>query len=61
MYDRDVRGLKLPGVLTVVFIVLKITHVIDWPWLWVLSPVLFEIAVIILVCTVLYVMDRRGR
>ena len=26
------------GLLTLVFIVLKLTHYIDWPWLWVLSP-----------------------
>ena len=24
--------------LTLVFIVLKLTHYIDWSWLWVLSP-----------------------
>lgn len=58
MDDRDVRGLRLPGVLTVVFIVLKITDVIDWSWLLVLSPVLFEIAITVLVCAVLYFMDR---
>lgn len=26
------------GILGVVFIVLKITHVIAWSWLWVLAP-----------------------
>ena len=26
------------GFLTLVFIVLKLTHYIDWSWLWVLSP-----------------------
>ena len=26
------------GLLTLVFIVLKLTHYIDWLWLWVLSP-----------------------
>ena len=31
-------GLGLGTVLGVVFIVLKLTHVIDWSWLWVLSP-----------------------
>lgn len=31
-------GLTFPGALTIAFIVLKLTHVIDWPWLWVLSP-----------------------
>ena len=32
-------GLNLGEVLLVVFIVLKLTNVIDWSWWWVLSPV----------------------
>lgn len=31
-------GLGLGSVLTIVFIVLKVTKVIDWSWWWVLSP-----------------------
>ena len=31
-------GMGLGSVLLVVFIVLKLTHVIDWSWWWVLSP-----------------------
>jgi len=26
------------GLLTIVFIVLKLIHIINWSWLWVLSP-----------------------
>ena len=26
------------GLLTLVFIVLKLTHYINWSWIWVLSP-----------------------
>ena len=26
------------GLLTLVFVVLKLTHYINWSWLWVLSP-----------------------
>lgn len=32
-------GYSLPSILLVVFIVLKLCHVINWSWLWVLSPV----------------------
>ncbi len=28
-----------PGLLTILFIALKLTHVIAWSWWWVLSPV----------------------
>ena len=31
-------GVGFPGLLTVAFIVLKLTHVIAWSWWWVLAP-----------------------
>ena len=31
-------GVGLSGLLTVVFIALKLTGNITWPWVWVLSP-----------------------
>jgi hypothetical protein len=31
-------GMGLCGVLTTIFVVLKLIGVIDWPWVWVLSP-----------------------
>lgn len=32
-------GIGFTGLLTIVFIVLKLCHVIEWSWLWVLSPI----------------------
>lgn len=31
-------GLGIIGVLTIVFIVLKLTGLISWSWIWVLAP-----------------------
>lgn len=31
-------GMSLCGVLTTIFVVLKLVGVIDWPWVWVLAP-----------------------
>jgi hypothetical protein len=31
-------GISFVGLLTIVFIVLKLTHYINWSWIWVLSP-----------------------
>ena len=31
-------GMSLCGVLTTIFVVLKLVGVIDWPWIWVLAP-----------------------
>jgi fatty acid desaturase len=32
-------GIGFTGLLTVAFVVLKLTNVIDWSWWWVLSPI----------------------
>ena len=32
------------GLLGIVFIVLKLIHVIDWTWVWVVSPIWISIA-----------------
>jgi len=45
-------GLSVAGLLGVAFVVLKLTHVIDWSWWWVTAPfwgglVIFLIALVI--------------
>lgn len=37
-------GVSLATVLLVIFLVLKLTGLIDWSWLWVLSPLWIPIA-----------------
>lgn len=32
-------GIGFVGLLTIVFIVLKLIHKVAWSWLWVLSPI----------------------
>ena len=34
--------------ITIVFVVLKLTDVIDWSWWWVLSPILISFALVII-------------
>lgn len=41
-------GIGFGSLLAIVFITLKLCHVIDWSWWWVLSPVLIPLALIIL-------------
>lgn len=40
-------GTGICSVLTIVFIVLKLTGVIDWKWVWVLAPTLIPLALIV--------------
>ena len=46
-YDN---GIGLTGLLTIIFIILKLCKVIVWSWLWVLSPlwISFIIGMIVL-------------
>ena len=46
-------GLGLAEVLTVVFVVLKLCNVINWSWLWVLSPTWIPIGLYLLMLGVL--------
>ena len=46
-------------VLTIVFVVLKLTGLITWPWLWVLSPTLIVIAIwLVLVAVGIFLASR---
>lgn len=42
--SRSGGGVGVAGLLGVLFIGLKLGHVIDWPWLWVLSPFWIPVA-----------------
>jgi hypothetical protein len=53
-------GIGFTGLLTVAFIVLKLTDVIDWSWFWVLSPILFGLALwVIIVVVIIGIFMRR--
>ena len=41
-------GIGFLGLLTIVFIVLKLIGYIKWSWLWVLSPMWIEVALFVL-------------
>lgn len=40
------HGIGFVGMLTVLFIGLKLTNYIDWSWWWVLSPIWISFAVV---------------
>lgn len=56
-------GIGFAGLLTVLFIGLKLTGVITWSWLWVLSPLWISLAfaLVVLVPVVLLIawLDKR--
>lgn len=40
-------GIGFAGLLTIVFIVLKLLGKIDWSWWWVLSPIWISILIVV--------------
>lgn len=42
-------GIGFTGALTLLFVALKLLDVIDWPWIWVLSPLWIAVLVFLLV------------
>lgn len=52
-------GIGFAGLLTIVFIVLKLTNVIDWSWFWVLSPMIFSVALVVLILVVIAFIASR--
>lgn len=54
-------GIGFVGLLTIVFIALKLCGVISWGWIWVLSPLWITaiVTVVIFVMVILIVVLRR--
>ena len=47
MKNNNNGGIGFCGLLTIVFIVLKLCKVISWSWLWVFSPIWLPLALAI--------------
>ena len=60
MSESKTGGIGFFGLLTIVFITLKLTNYIDWSWWWVLSPLWIPFAIIVLVILLL-AMFTNGR
>ena len=58
-------GCSLTGVLTVIFIALKLTGLINWSWWWVLCPLWIYAAVlvflVVIAAVVLEVIEEKER
>ena len=49
------RSIGFAGLLTIVFIVLKLTGLITWSWLWVLPPLWISLALALLIIVVVVI------
>ena len=48
-------GIGFSGLLTVLFIGLKLTGFINWSWLWVLSPLWISLLIVILAIVIIII------
>ena len=59
--DKETTGgVSFFGVLTVLFIGLKLSGIIHWSWMWVLAPIWAPSAIILVVLVVTYVVMLKG-
>ena len=65
MKDQKVRnsGMGFISVLTLIFVILKLTKNIRWSWKWVLSPIWISIALIAILFSAILLAGRikKGR
>ena len=45
----------LAGLLTIAFVVLKLCHVIEWSWIWVLAPIWIYVGVVVLIVLIVII------
>jgi hypothetical protein len=50
---------EVPSLLLVAFVVLKLTHVIDWSWVWVLAKDWIPMALVLVVLIVALIVNWR--
>ena len=48
-------GIGFTGLLTIVFIILKLTETIDWSWWWVLSPLWIGAALAVVIIALILI------
>lgn len=51
-------GIGFAGVLAIVFIILKLVGVINWSWVWVLSPIWISIALWVVLVIVMVIIKN---
>lgn len=58
--EASSSGIGFGGLLTIAFIVLKLCHVINWSWGWVLSPIWITISISIgIIIFITYVIKEK--
>ena len=55
------KGISFTGLLTLVFIVLKLCGVVTWSWWWVLSPIWISIVVCAMLLIIMFFIVKKEK
>lgn len=50
-------GIGFAGLLTIVFIALKLMGYINWSWIWVLCPIWIQLAFVLIVAVIILLLE----
>ena len=53
-------GIGFTGLLTIVFVILKLLEKIDWSWWWVLSPLWISFLLVIVFFVILLIIELKN-
>ena len=59
--NKGTSGIGFFGLLTILFIGLKLTGFIDWSWFWVLSPILIPIVLLLILFVTYKILEKIFR
>lgn len=59
-HERVTGGIGFEGLLTIVFITLKLLGIINWSWFWVLSPLWISVLLVTIIVTVMLIVAVMG-
>lgn len=57
--NNNSSGIGFTGLLTIAFIILKLLKIINWSWVWVLSPIWITIALLTLFYTIAEIIIKK--
>lgn len=55
MDKKSSSGIGISSVVTIVFVILKLLKVINWSWIWVLSPIWLTILFWIIIFGIIFI------
>lgn len=56
--NKSTGGIGFCGLLTILFIALKLLKIINWSWVWVLAPLWIPTIIVIIILLIIFIISR---